>query len=247
MFDKLKNAASGKKFINLVAVLLLVAAVVVFVVPMFTSGDYDKAYADNKAKIEELQAELDSLQNKATADEVTPQSVQANLNSASDIGYKTASLQNNYRKIQTSLSANADIEKRGAAMTENANALRKYFFDGLNAQSIWFNSEQTYTWVFTTTYSIADSKIPCLFLCYEKPEDAGSLLAYVRATYDSAQNKFVSFTKANTSLGDAYLNKQYTDKDGNGKVAEDGQSTMPTVPPNLQEVIDKQNGAGGDE
>ena len=29
MFDKLKNAASGKKFINLVAVLLLVAAVVV--------------------------------------------------------------------------------------------------------------------------------------------------------------------------------------------------------------------------
>ena len=247
MFDKLKNAASGKKFINLVAVLLLVAAVVVFVVPMFTSGDYDEAYADNKAKIEELKAELDSLENKSTADEVTPQSVQTNLNSASDIGYKTASLQNNYRKIQTSLSAKADAEKRGAAMTENANALREYFSDGLNAQSIWFNSEQTYTWIFTTTYSIADSKIPCLFLCYEKPEDAGSLLAYVRATYDSAQNKFVSFTKANTSLGDAYLNKQYTDKDGNEKVAEDGQSTMPTVPPNLQEVIDKQNGAGGDE
>ena len=247
MLDKLKDVTSGKKFINLVAVLLLVIAVIVFVVPMFTSGDYDEAYADNKAKIEELKAELDSLENKSTADEVTPQSVQANLNSASDIGTKVASLQNNYRKIQTSLSTNADSEKRGAAITENANALRKYFSDGLDAQSIWFNSTQTYTWVFTTTFSIADSKIPCLFLCYEKPEDTGSLLAYVRATYDSAQNKFVSFTKANTSLGDAYLNKQYTDKDGNEKVAEDSQSTIPTVSPNLQDVIDKQNGSGGDE
>lgn len=247
MFDKLKNVVSGKKFVNIIAILLFIAAAIIFAVPMFASGDYDTAYADNNAKIEELQAELDALQNKSTADEVTPESVQVNLNSASDIGVEVASLQNNYYEIQTDSSIPVDAEEQAAQITANADKLRKYFSDGLDAQAIWFNSAQKYTWVFTTTYSIMDAQIPCLFLCYADPEDSGSLLAYVKATYDSAQNKFVSFSESNTSLGDAYLSRQYTDEDGKTRIVDDEQFEMPTVPSNLKKIIDEQNGSGGDK
>ena len=244
--EKFKSFLSGKKFVNVIAVVLFIIALIVFAVPVFSSGEYDEKYAENQSKIEELEAEISELENKATADEVTPAVITNNLNSASDKGVAVAKLQNNYLNIMTDIDLESNAEAYAKAITDNADALREYFSDGLDAQVPWFGSYQKYTWVFTTTYSTTDGNIPCLFLCYKDVKDSSTMLAYVKATYSSSLGKFTSFEKANTSVGDNYLSKEYSDKDGNVKIKDsETEANMPTISPELQAVIDAQTDEGG--
>lgn len=196
---------------NFVTRILPIIIVVVSLVPMivyFAKGSsYDKMYLENEQKIDELTAELEGLQRSATADEASPDSMKTDLNSAASLGIKVADLQNAYRKIMN----NADDKQKEDGLINNANALRECFKDGLDAQAVWCPSKKQYVWSFKTTYSIAESQIPCLFLCYADETDPSTLLMYVKATYDADVNKFVSFKKKQTSVGDDYFN-EFTDE-----------------------------------
>lgn len=192
----------SKNFVTrILPIIIVIAGLIPIIVYFANSSSFDTSYHDNEQKIAELEKQLEDLSDVATNDEVISQTMESGLNSASSLGTKVASLQNDYRKFIKDTSD----EERDKGLKETADALRECFTEGLDAQAIWFATDKEYTWQFKTTYSVAASNIDCLFLCYAKTDDPLTLLMCVKAKYDANKNKFVSFEKQVTSVGNEYL------------------------------------------
>lgn len=200
----MRDLFTKKLLTHVIPFVIIVCCLIPLIIYFVNSSSFEEKYAANQNTIESLKAELASLDRNATSDEAVYTSVEDQLYSASSIGTIVAQLQNKYRKFSS------DSASYVEDVTANADAIRPYFKEGMDAQAVWFSTNQEYVWKFTTTYSINQSQIPCLFLCYKEEDDPNTLLAYVKATYDGNENKFITFEKNITAKGEKYLSNDVT-------------------------------------
>lgn len=190
----------------LITIVLILSSAVIIMFGQNKVGENNVTYASNSKELQKLNAEYNVLLNE---DSETVEAVRPKLNSAADAGTKVAEYQNKYSTLNA-----ADNEEE---YRENATNIGVYL-DDKSKQVPWYTLNKDiadYEWKFNSTYSFSGDSVPVLWTCYQKlsnGEDAeyGVLFAYTTGTYNVADNMFHNIKYNVTSVGQEYLNKQYT-------------------------------------
>lgn len=187
----------------LVPTFIVLVSLVLIVVSIFGAQSYADNYAKNEKMISSLESDLNNL--KHDYKEASPDEIRTQLYSAVSDGNAVADIQNTYKEAYGMTLADESADKQN----EIYKSLETYFTDK-DGQNAWLKARHDYTWQFKTTYSVTDSVIPCLFLCYENPDDVTTLMAYTTATYNAESGKFYDVDVNITSYGNKVLASDVT-------------------------------------
>ena len=182
----------------LVPTLVIMASLALIVVSVLSAQSYANDCAKNEKTISSLEATLNDL--KHNYKEASPDEIRTQLYSAASDGNAVAEIQNSYKDAYSVMLP----DESAAKQHEIYKSLESYFTDK-DGQNAWLKTSHDYTWQFKTTYSVTDSVIPCLFLCYEKPDDVTTLMAYTTATYNAESGKFYDVDVNITAYGNKML------------------------------------------
>lgn len=187
----------------LVPTFIVLVSLVLIVISIFGAQSYADKYAENEKTISSLESDLNNL--KHNYKEASPDEIRTQLYSAASDGNTVADIQNTYKEAYSMTLADESADKQN----EIYKSLAEYFTDK-KGQNAWLKTSHDYTWQFKTTYSVTDSVIPCLFLCYENPDDVTTLMAYTTATYNAESGKFYDVSVSTTAYGNKVLASDVT-------------------------------------
>lgn len=199
----MKKSKLSKVMSILVPTFIVLVSLVLIGVSIFSSQSYADKYAENEKTISSLESDLNNL--KHNYKEASPDEIRTQLYSAASDGNAVADIQNSYKEAYGITVADDSANKQN----EIYKSLGEYFTDE-NGQNAWLKTNHDYTWQFKTTYSVTDSIIPCLFLCYENPDDVTTLMAYTTATYNAESGKFYDVSVNITAYGNKVLSSDVT-------------------------------------
>ena len=195
MKEKLQNM-SIREIVSLTFVsICFVVGIVMSVLQVLHSKQYETSYSSNNQMIESLTKELSMIKEIKETEELAI----TKLSSAASAGNKVAELQNKYK----SLNAVTNEE----AFVANVNEIGAYLSDNdKNKRVEWYSPmlySVSYDWVFNTTYSFTETSIPVLWTCYDSDD---RLLAYTTGVYNANTGLFSDVNYRMTTLGASYKN-----------------------------------------
>lgn len=149
----------------------------------------------------ELEKQLNALDNQTSQ---TKEEVTVTLKSCANLGEEVMNCQNFYGTT----AADASSDESRKAIQENAEKLKTYFTtDDASKVGVPWCVLPNAKWVFNTTYSFTDTKVPVLwtYISTSTGDDnsGGDLYAYATANYDAETKLFSDFDLHTTRLGNS--------------------------------------------
>lgn len=205
MFERGTKSMSEKGFnVNgtavrtVICVLLIGASALVINNMQSSSSKFADEYAANEVTIADLNKEYKEVSDGKN--NMSAETVEKTLKSASDRGNNVAYLQNNYRSLDVTVDQDAYVA--------NAEALDPFFGDNdKNSRVEWYRvPDFSYKWTFKSNYDFSEDKIDVLWVCeHTLEENKTELLAYVTGVYDANTNTFSDINRVMTVRGMSYV------------------------------------------
>ena len=194
------NQSKTEQIFTLIGLFVFIVSFIIGGIMVYNSISGLSETEDYIAELQGKSGELETILNKAMADESKrkkeqEETIKSKSNSASTEGITIANAQTRLGEAVMEPDSLGSKEK-----SDFETLLYRYFGNKVFANP-WFVGDSS-NWYFCSTYQYPNKKIPVLWICAESKTSYDGIKAYMRGVYDVDRNMFSDCVYHMTSYGD---------------------------------------------